>query len=299
MIKIPKFSSWMAAGLMGLALAASWAADARADIAYGFATQTISGLTITPTITPGAGGVVTSTQNNTTLNGAGSSTSNPLDAPQVFQGGGPPAPENFFARYAPGNPPVSPTGNFTRADSAIPVLSGPGNTSSVVSESYLNSASAPPATTETGGAQLTASLTFTVPNTTALTINYNYSNQLFGFVSGAATASANFKFNITIKDATTGAIVFSSSPTPNNTSIAVPPPGNEIVTATGPAPAIITPVLNAGTQYSLVFSSSASTSVALTPAVPEPGSMSLVAMGGVLTLGVGMLRRRKARNATK
>jgi len=281
---------------MGLALATGWAADARADIAYAFAEQTITGLTITPTITVGAAGVITSTQANTTINGSGLSNSNPLDTPQAYQGGGPPAPENFFARYAPGSPPVSPVGNFTRADAAIPILSGPTNNSSVVSESYLNTASAPPATTETGGSQLTASLSFTVPTATPLTISYGFSNQIFGFVTGAGTATASFKFGFTIKEATTGAVVFSSAPAANNVTIAVPPPGVEQITLVGVSGPIVTPVLSAGTVYSLAFSSSASTSVT---GVPEPGSMSLVAMGGVLTLAVGVVRRRKARGATK
>src|SRR5690349_16042157 len=82
-----------------LALAHVPAREARADIAYGFAEQTISGLSISPAVTA-MSPITTSTQDSSTFNGSGASNSAPLDAIQAFQGGAPASPQNFFLRYA-------------------------------------------------------------------------------------------------------------------------------------------------------------------------------------------------------
>lgn len=281
----------LATGLAFLALAGGWVSTARADIAYGFAEQTISGLSITPTITP-TSGVVTITQDSTTANGSGFSNSDPLDAAQAYQGGLPMAPPNFFARYAPGSPPVSPTTppNFTRADVAIPVLMGPGNTSSVVSESYLNSAAGPPSR-ETGSSALLASLSFTIPTSSALMIAYNFASDLFVITTGVGAASADYKFGITIKDAA-GNIVFNSSTPNTNLGLVAPPQGGEVIRSGSET--VTTPTLLAGTNYTLIFSSTADTSV---QAVPEPSVTVMLGVAGLLGLGYRKFRSRSASRA--
>jgi len=277
----------LAAGLAWLAIAGGWAATARADIAYAFAEQTISGLSITPTVTA-TSPVSTFTQDSSTLNGSGLSNSNPTDALQAYQGGLPAAPQNFFLRYAPGSPPVSPVGNFTRGDVAIPVLSGPTNSSSVVAESYLNGAGPQ---SETGSAGLGASFSFTPSATGALTISYNFSNDLFVFTTGLGSAAGNYHFDITIKDAA-GAVVFNANTANTNLSLTAPPNGAEVIRSG--AEAVVTPVLTAGTGYTLIFSSTAQSSVTIA-AVPEPGAATLVAASGALALVVGAVRRRSLR----
>jgi len=298
MSKVPRFSLQLAAGLVGLALIGGWATDARADIGYAYAEQTISGLAITPTAPLTLVGLVnTTTQDNTTQNGSGLSNSDPLNALEAYQplSGYPGPGQDSYVRFATGNPPTSRVGNFTRADVVIASLAPGTNSSSVVSESFLNTTQSPAVSTETGGSGLTASLGFTLSSATALTLSYNWANDIFAFNTGGASATANFKFNITIKNATTGAVVFSSATSTTNVSLAAPPSGNEIGPITG-TDTVTTPTLATGVTYSLVFSSTAQTSVQA--AVPEPGSMSLVAAAGVLTLVVGAVRRRMSRGAT-
>jgi len=278
----------LATALVALSLVGGWAANARADIAYAFAEQTISALSISPAGTPVVG-VTTFTQDSTTVNGSGISNSAPLDAPQAYQGGTPPAPENLFTRYAPGSPPVSPVGDFTRGDVLIASIATGTNSSSVVAESYLNS---PTAKTETGNGGLGASFSFTPTTAGPLTITYTFANDLFAFTTGSGSASANYHFDITIKDAA-GSIVFSSATPNTNLTTSAPPQGVEVI-RTG-TESVTSPSLSVGTVYTVSFSSTAQSSVAV---VPEPNVAMLVAAGGALTLAVGAVRRRTRRSVT-
>jgi hypothetical protein len=281
----------LAAGLVSLALAGGWAASARADVAYGFAEQTITNLTIAPAITATTT-VATTTSASTTVNGSGVSNSNPLDTPEAYQGGSPPAPQNDYTRYAPGATPVSPVGNFTRGDAVISSLAPTANSSSVVAESYLNGVGQQ---NETGHGALAASLSFTIPTTSALTISYGYANDLYVFTTGLGNATANYHFNISIKDSM-GNVVFSSSTPATNLSLTAPPPGGEVI-RTG-TESVTTPSLTAGTLYSITFSSTADTSVTIA-AVPELDAMTMVGASGALALVVGKVRRRALRKAAK
>lgn len=273
---------------VALALAHAAPREARADISYGFAEQTISGLSITPTVTL-PDGITTSTQDSTTFNGSGGSNSNPLDALQSFQGGSPASGQNFFARYAPGNPPVSPTSppSFTRADALIASIASGSNSSSVVAESFIGTGPGSP-TSETGSGGLSASFSFTVGTATALTIAYTFANDLFVFTTGAGNATANYHFNITIKDAA-GNPVFNSSTTNTNLSLTAPPPGGEVI-RTG-TESVVTPTLSVGTLYSITFSSTAQSTVT---AVPEPASLAMLAVGSLIAIGYRRSRRRAA-----
>jgi PEP-CTERM motif len=265
-------------------LLGGWTTNLRAGIAYGYAEQTISNLTILPAINA-LGGVTTSTSDSATLNGSGLANSNALDAPQAYIGGTPVAPQNDFTRYAPGAIPVSPAGNFTRGDALIASLTAP-NSSSVVSESFLNTTTP---TSETASSSLTASLLFTPTATGALAMTYNFANDAYVFTTDSGSATANFNFNITIKDLA-GNIVFSSSTANTNLTLASPPNGGEVIR--NGMETVTTTSLTAGTSYSLIFSDTTGTSALVS--IPEPSSVVLLGLGGVAALVV--FRRRKVKD---
>jgi len=275
------------AGVLGLAQAIP--REARADFAYGFAEQTISNLTITPGVTP-VGTFTSSAQDSTTFNGSGGSNSAPMDPLQSYQGGAPASPQNFFGRYAPGTPPASPTAppSFTRSDVLFTTAGGGTNSGAVVSESFINTLGVGSPNSETASAGLTAALNFTLGTSTALTIAYSFANDIFVFSTASGTAKANFNFTITIKDAA-GTIVFGSQTDNTNVSLAAPPQGAERINSG--AEAVVTPILNVGTEYTIIFSVQSQSSVT---AVPEPGSLSLalLAVGGLIPIGYRMKHRR-------
>jgi len=168
------------------------------------------------------------------------------------------------------------------------------NTSSVVAESYLNTATSPGIAAETGSAGLSASFNFVQGTPSTLTIGYNFSNSLFVFTTLSGAASANYHFTITIKNAA-GVDVFTSATANTNLTLSAPPQGAE-VTRTG-SESVVTPILPAG-SYSFIFSGTAQSSVTAA-AVPEPNVVMLVGIGGGLSLAVGALRRRSLRSAAK
>jgi hypothetical protein len=272
--------------LAASALMAGLAASARADIAYAYAEQTISNVSLTP-----ASGTLssvsvqdTSTLDGATVNGNGTSRSDPLDAPQTYFGPSPP-PENTFARTALGNPPSGVS--FTRGDVQIANL----NTSAVgnaVSESLLNGGG--PAS-ETGNSALTATVQFTPSANTVLNIGYHYANDLYAVTTGAGVATASYNFDFTIKDSSGNVVYqYGSSPLSTNTNLtgSAPPQSPEIIRSGSDT--VTTPTLLAGTTYTLVFTDKTATSVALA-AVPEPGTMTLAAMAGGLMIISGAFRR--------
>lgn len=267
-------------------LTAGWTSELRAGLSYGFAQETISHLTITPSISE-VGSVTSNSTAAATFNGSGSATSDPLNAPQVYIGGSPAAPENDFSRYAPGNPPVSPVGNFTRGDSEIVALIGANNGASVVSESFLNG-NGPLA--ETASSNVAVSLLFTTSTAGALNIGYSFLNDAFVFTNGG-TATAHFGFDITIKDLA-GHVVFDSATSATNVTVASPPNGLEIL-GSG-TENVTTTSLAAATQYSITFSITSGTSVTQPAVVPEPSSIILLGLGGGTVLLMG--RRIRSRS---
>jgi len=270
---------------------------ARADFAYGFAEQTISGLSVTPstgTLTPTIG-VTTTSFDGSTFNGSGPSNSDPngLDALQSFSGPTAPAPENFFTKYATfavgsplpaGTAPTGP-GPFGRGDSQIASLVAGSNLASVVGEAYVNSISA-----ASGNGGVTASFSFTLSSAASLGISYNFLNDIYVATGGPLSgATASYSFNITVKDVT-GAVAFSASPSDTNLSLVAPPQGGEIRSIGSGS--VTTSTLSAGTQYTLIFDIQASASARIR-AVPEPGSVALLAIGGFASACYALRQRRK------
>jgi hypothetical protein len=294
----------LAAGLLSLALVGGWAASARADIAYAFASQTISNINVVPgsgALNPGP--FTVTTQDGATQDGSGPSRSDTFDVAQTYlpANGSPQAPENTFTRWAPGNPPVSnqttPSTSFTRGDAQVtpnPFTLGT-NTASNVAESFLNTTSSQGVTRETGIGGFIVSFNVTPSAGTPLAISYNFSNALAVFQTGIGTASGSYLFNVTVKDAA-GNVVFNSNTGNTNLSAATPP--NSFTPATGfktGSETVTTPTLTAGALYSIAISGTEQTAVA----VPEPGVVTLVAASGGLTLAVGAVRRRALRGARK
>ena len=281
----------LALAIAAAALVAGATTGAKAAPSYAFAEQTISGLTLSPTVTP-AGPLTTVTLDGTTLNGLGTAQSNPLNVLQAYQGGAPPAPEDFYARYAPGNPPVSPVagGTFTRGDAIIASLGQATNSSSVVAESYLPG---PGTASATGAGGLNASITFLPTVAGPLMLTYNYSNRAFvnvGPALGGGNATADYHFTISIKDSA-GTVVFNSSTANTNLSLSAPPNGAEVIRSG--TETVTTPALTLGTTYTVTFSSTAQTSV--TTVIPEPASMSLFGIGTFSVLALARVRNRKAK----
>jgi hypothetical protein len=228
---------------------------------------------VSPTVT--ITGLATATQDSTTVNGSGIANSDATDAVQAYQGGAPASPQNFFSRYAPGNPPLSPSGNFTRGD----VIAGSplGGSRSVVAESYLDTALAGAPASETASSSQTTSFSFTLPSSSAVSIGYNFSNDLFTFNNGSgAQASADYHFDLTLKDAA-GNIVFNASTSSTNLSSTAPPGGVEIIRSG--TETLTTPVLTGNATYTVIASSTATTSI-----VPEPSSILLLIVGCTLAL---------------
>jgi hypothetical protein len=304
----------LAATLVAVALAAGWAASARAQIAYAFASQNISNITFDQAGLPPATGVVTSTAASATQNGSGPTTSDPVNTPQAFIGGAPAAPQNVYTRYADGvGTPTSPTTpqSFSRGDAGLfssgpppgtgstPIAPGTFPTTAAnVAESFLNAQS--PTGVSTEGATGSYQFGFTFTGTgNALNIRFNFANQLALFASPGASAIASFQLTLNIRSVATGALVFSAIPTAENRTQAVPPPTGALLD-TGILTGAETVTVGAGTllagaQYIITFAGTETTFTA----VPEPGSVTLVAVSGALALGVGAVRRRGLRRAPK
>jgi hypothetical protein len=282
-ISVRKFGFLFAGALL---LSTGWTSEVRAGLSYGFAEETISHLTITPSINVGS--VTSNSTASATFNGSGSASSDPQDASQIYIGGSPPAPQNDFTRYAPGTPlPVSPVGNFTRGDSQIAALTGANNAASVVSESFLNG-NGPLA--ETASSNVAVSLLFTTTTAGVLNIGYSFQNDAYVFTNGVS-ATAHFGFDITIKDLA-GNLVFDSATQATNVTLASPPNGLEIL-GNG-TETVTTGALAASTQYSITFSMTSGTSVTQPAAVPEPSSIILMGLGGGTVLLMGRRNRPKS-----
>jgi hypothetical protein len=295
----------MAASAAALALVMGMTSNARADFAYAFASQTISNLRLSPTtgtlnpVAPNPTQTGTATGASTGQNG--SSSNDPLDANQSFVGTPAPPPQNTFTKFATfaaasplpaGQQPVTPTASFTRGDaqfvSATNLLFNTGVTVANVAESYLNNQIGQ--SSGTGGWSITAS--FTPSATTTITASYNATNDIYTSTSGNASAQANFKFGLTIKDST-GATLFEVNPTLANQQSGSPPNGVELVNTNAPDSGTNAFSFQQGVTYSVTFAGSEQTFVSVASAVPAPASIVMLGLG-FGTVGLVRFRNRRA-----
>jgi hypothetical protein len=273
----------LAFGVAALALVASWTASgARANIAYAYAEETVT-ITSSPDIIITGTSALSQTAAN--LNGvfAQSGTVPSTDAPQSFVG--PHPGENSFVKFATfahdpalaGDLPLTPGASFARGDVLLAVPSG-----SAVSEVYLNG----PGQVGGGDGNNHITYTFTVGTTGVHNIGYSFTTDLYAVTNSPGdSANGTVSFGVILKQDGNVLSLTGVDPRTSNT-LSSPPNSNEMVTnGTG---TLVTPVLTAGVEYTVVFSLDANTNAAT---VPEPATMAM-ALTALPLLGFGLLRRR-------
>jgi hypothetical protein len=287
-------SRWLGAGL-GLALAIGCLGTSKADIAYSYAEQTITGLTVTGTGLSAITQTGTTTNASAVLNGSGSATNDPLDTPQAYVGASPVAPQNLYTSkwaFLGGGPN---TGDFTRGDALLSTGSlfrGPGMSAQNVAESILGTGGATSGlATASGSWSFAGTFTSTGPS---VTVSYNWLNDILDSVTGpTASAQSSFKLDITIKDQHGHDV--DATPTELNEVLSAPPNSPEIMTSGSGSATLSLAGLTAGDVFTISISGTELSSAQLAPAVPEPGTFALAGMGGVVALAFHAIRRRRAR----
>jgi hypothetical protein len=267
-----------------------WLGSSKADISYSYAQQTVTGLTVTGT------GLTNGTMTGTTssaaavVNGVGVATNNPTDTLQAYLGAAPPAPQNDFMKYsaAGGGPQV---GDFSRGDARITgssLFAASGMSASNVAESFISTANTGPGLgTGTGSWSLAGTFTSTG---TSVAIGFGWNNDILDLVSGvAASAESSFKMLITIQDQHGHQVI--ADPAELNTGLSAPPNNPETITSGTDSVSMSLAGLTAGDVFTISISGSELSSAQIV-AVPEPGSMALAGVGGVLALAFHAIRRR-------
>jgi hypothetical protein len=300
-----------AGGALALALVTLPNGVTRADVVYGYAEQTVSGLTVTGPTGGLLPGTFTGSATGATAiqNGTGIETADPTDTPLAYVGALPHSPQNSYVRYSalivPGlvtSPPGPQAGDFTRGDAlltGVPNLFTTGITASNVSESFQTTGGAGPGMS-TGKGTWTVGGGFApgaLVGLGSMSINYAWTNDLVAYVNGTAadSASASFKVMIAVKDQHGNENDI--TPTVLTKAISALPNTPESITSGGPVSTLVSLAgLVLTDSISISITGTESTSVSLSLAAPEPGSMTLVAIG-LVPLAIVGLRRWKNRRA--
>jgi hypothetical protein len=267
-----------------------WNGVSRADIAYAYAEQTMTGITVTGTALAGATMTGTATSASAVLAGAGDAHANPTDTLQAYVGAAPPAPQNSYVKYATSGGGTQ-AGDFSRGDALITgssLFTTAGMNAINVAETQVSTAGSGTGLAIGSGSWSLAG-SFTAPTTSSVTVGYSWANDLVALVSGAnASAQSSFKVSITIKDQHGHSVV--GTPADLNEALSAPPNGPEIITTGTGSTTLSLASLTAGDVFGIAISGTELSSGLL--AVPEPGSMALAGLGGALVLAFQAYRRR-------
>jgi hypothetical protein len=284
------FKLQLAVSACALALIA--AANSAQATPYAYASNVISGLTITnansTSITPST--ATTSISDTAQFDGnsisgfqARGAVGSALTIQQAYSGPGAPPAGTFTPQGA---------GTFTGARADAAIGAGSASTGGVgvsnVAEAYGNALGNSVGTNN-------AAISFTVTGTgQALSVNFT---DLYELITSTATllgesANAAIQNNFSITASGASAPLFTFAPSDLNlqiSSVAGIPSSNQV----GPTSEIfsfLTPVLTTGTSYNIALTSTASETIQPgATAVPEPASLGLL---GASLVAVGFLRRR-------
>jgi len=291
MRRLTRLRSLLVAAVLAMTVGA--ATCARADMTYAFAQQqatfTVNGAGITGSFSS------SSTSAEATVNGSGSSNSDPVDALQAYLGAAPPAPQNDFSRYSSfvaTSPPGPQAGSFTRGDA---LLTSPANlfttgaNTSNVAESFLNSTSGSGPETGAGSWSLNGSFT-AAAGTNSVGVDFSWNNDILASVTGGGTASGSFKVTIAVKDQHSHEVEATLADL--NAARSAPPNSTESITSGVGSLSLGLGGLTAGDTMSISITGTELSSVSALAPVPEPATIVMAGVGGVLALAVSALRRR-------
>jgi hypothetical protein len=290
MIKARRMYLRLLASTAVLALIAGIQSGARADV-YAFAQQQLTNFTFTGAT---AGAFTFGTSSSAIQAGVPSGmdahlggTGLPSDVLESYVGPPPKPPENLFTQVGQVN------ADYVRGDALINTARDTNN----VGEGFLAhagnsagvgawSASAPITVTAAGGSTVTLSFDFSNLLKVIIDTNHGLGNQ---------SATAVYEFNFTIQNAT-GIVVFNSKPSDVNKGIGLTAPGSigappSGLPATGSV--IVTSILLPAGTYQATLTGSERVFLSASGAVPEPGSLVLLCMGGVAFAAMYRVRRSK------
>jgi hypothetical protein len=275
-----RFTRRLPAIASAVALLAILGGEARSASIYAYAVEQTSAYTFTGATI----GVLTPLSSTSSAqvgspNGSEAHTGT-LDALQSYAGpiAGRPA-ENTFTPLGQVNP------DYARGDALVTVPPGAFTTNNVA-ESYMVSTGGNSAAS--GSWAVSAPITVTTAG--AVTLGFNYTNQLTVIHSGVpgGTVAADFGYTFTIRDST-GAVVFTSSPNAINANASLLAAGSISTPGSGTI-SITSGVLAVGT-YTASIAGSEHTFI---NSVPEPSSCVLLGLGGLGALGLARRRGRAA-----
>jgi len=283
---------WFAA-CAGLAIAAGWSGASRADVCYSYAEQTVNGILVTGTGLTNANMTGTTTSASAVLGGSGVANNSPTDTLEAYVGALPKAPENFYSKWGTVGGGSPQTGDFSRGDA---VLSG----TSMFTTGGMNTSNVAETQVSSGGTGLGLatgngnwSLAGTFKSTgTSVTIGYTYLNEILDLASGPlASAQSSYKFAISIKDQHGNEV--DSAPLELNTVFSAPPNTPDFISSGSNTQTLSLTGMTAGDVLTISISGSELSSGLI--AVPEPGSMALAGLGGIVVLAfrASRLRARK------